>query len=231
MRQASSILGRHKCNSIKNQETKRLNNISPTPSAPTQRTEINGKRTASTRLQSKAASLTSSGKLPIPLNLTRMTLIPLLPKLIPENVTADLLEAQVKFLSNGMLSTNTLSDPNFLELAQQILNIGAKFGKHQVVDFLRQSMVEEYVLDKILISKEKLKKNLSGFSISHCVWKSKNKEFVTVYGYYLTDEFCFKTVVLGTKMCTGLPSVLQIVECLVAEFRSQSDNDNPDIKY
>lgn len=226
MRTGSNSLNRHKCKNAQNQETSKPSPISIT----SQRVNSSGKRAASTRIQAKAAPVK------IPTNSTQnprvhMVMIPLLPKLLPKSVTDDLLEAQVKFLSNGMLSTNTLSDPNFLELAQQLLNVGFKFGKHRVQDFLSQSMVEDHVSDKCLKAKEVLKSEISDFSISHCVWRSKEQQFVTVYGYYLTDDFSFKTVVLGTKVCTNLSSVLPIVERLVAEFKTQSDEENSVIKY
>lgn len=140
----------------------------------------------------------------------------------------NLIDGQIQWLSQCLISTEILSDSSYLEFLQSLVNFGADHGKQIVANFInRENISQEIIPKKCLALQNELMNELrdTEFSISYSCWEDcHNEKYVTVFVYYFTNpKFEYRYAVLGTRKCDNEANVVKIVKAIVQPYKNSSD--------
>lgn len=137
-------------------------------------------------------------------------------KFISETIFSILIEKQIKFMSKGLYSTEILTDPNFLALAQNLLEIGAHYGNQNVENLLNKKTICEDVIPRLVnLTQQHLRESLKqvDFTVSYKTWEDcERNEYLTIFCYFLDEDFTYKNVVLATKIVGSDESISSVVQ-------------------
>lgn len=140
----------------------------------------------------------------------------------------ELINAQIQWLSQCLISTEILGDSSYLEFLQQLINYGADHGKQIVTNFINRDVILNELIPKKRSSfQAELIKELKDteFSISYSTWTNYRAEnYVTVFVYYFTQAFEYKNAILGTKRYDNDSDVVNIVKEIVKTYKNVSCN-------
>lgn len=143
------------------------------------------------------------------------------------NMEKYLINAQVEWLCQSLISTEILSDSTYLSFLQSLINFGADYGKQRVTNFInRNSICHEMIPQKCKIVQNDLMSALrdTEFSISYCTWSNvKDEKYVTVFVYYFSNNFEYKNAVLGTRKCIESDTI-EIVKEITKMYQSSNEN-------
>jgi hypothetical protein len=143
-------------------------------------------------------------------------------KFLSETIFSTLIEKQIKFMSKGLYSTNILDDPNFLALAQNLLEIGAHYGNQNVDYLLNKKTVCEDVIPRLVdATQHRLRETLKNldFTISFKQWEdSEGNQHLTIFAYFLDEDFAYKNVVLATKLVMDEPLSSLVLQVCKDEY-------------
>lgn len=143
------------------------------------------------------------------------------------NVERFLINAQIQWLSQSLISTEILGDSTYLSFLQNLINFGADYGKQKVTNFInRNAICHEMIPQKCKIVQSELMSALKDteFSISYCTWSNvKDEKYVTVFVYYFNNNFEYKNAILGTRKCIE-SETFEIVKEITKMYQSSSEN-------
>lgn len=143
------------------------------------------------------------------------------------NAEKCLINAQIQWLSQSLISTEILGDSTYLNFLQSLINFGAEYGKQKVTNFINRNAICHEMIPQMckrvqseLISALKE----TEFSISYCTWSNvKDEKYVTVFVYYFNNEFEYKNAILGTRRCIEQDKIETVKE-ITKMYLSSSEN-------
>lgn len=136
--------------------------------------------------------------------------------------------SQIKFFSQSLITTEILSDPTYTTFLQKLVDFGAEFGKQNVSNIVNRNLIglqmipkkcENLQLELMNILKE------TEFTISYHEWNTlRDERYVTVFGYFFTNEFAYKTQILGTRKCEDEEDVISVVKEISECYKTTKDS-------
>ncbi|KAG5671621.1 hypothetical protein PVAND_001814 [Polypedilum vanderplanki] len=143
----------------------------------------------------------------------------------------NLVDAQIQWLCQSLISTEILSEPCYLDFLQNLIHYGADHGKQSVIKFInRETISQEIIPKKCAALQNELMNELRNteFSISYLCWEDcHNEKYITVFAYYFTNAFVYKHKVLGTQRNSSgqnnVNNIIKIVKDIVKPYKSAND--------
>lgn len=127
----------------------------------------------------------------------------------------NLAQSQINWLSQSLMSTEVISDSAYLTFLQNLVNFGADFGKQKISNIINRNVITQQMIPKKC---ETLQMELinalknTEFSISFRKWSNlRDEHYVTVFGYFFTADFEYRTNILGTRRCEEHEYVMSVV--------------------
>lgn len=133
---------------------------------------------------------------------------------------------QIHLLSHAVLSSEIFSEPTYLNFLQNLVNFGAEFGKQNISNIINREVIcQQMIPHKYEAVKADLISAIEGteFSISFHKWRNGDCRYVTVVGYFLTNDFVFKNQILGTREFERDNEVIKHVKEISDEYKSACD--------
>lgn len=141
------------------------------------------------------------------------------------NVERFLINSQIQWLSQSLITTEILGDSTYLNFLQNLVNFGAEYGKQKVTSFInRNAICHEMIPQKCKTVQSELMSALKDteFSISYCTWSNvKDEKYVTVFVYYFNNNFEYKNAILGTRKC--IEETAEIVREITKKYQSSGE--------
>lgn len=135
--------------------------------------------------------------------------------------------SQIKWISQSLIATDILSDATYTTFLQKLVDFGAEFGKQNVSNIVNRNLIglqmipkkcENLQLELMHILKE------TEFTISYHEWNTlRDERYVTVFGYFFTNEFAYKTQILGTRKCEDEEDVISVVKEISECYKTTKD--------
>lgn len=131
---------------------------------------------------------------------------------------------QIRWLCQSLISTEVISDTAYLNFLQSLVNFGADFGKQNISNIINRNVICQQMIPKKLSSmKTELVKSMrdTEFSISFHKWSSlRNNQYITVVGYFFSNDFVYRNHILGTRLLEKDDDVPRIVNEISNEYKT-----------
>lgn len=136
--------------------------------------------------------------------------------------------SQIQWISQSLTSTDVLSDPTYLGFLQKLVDFGAEYGKQNVSNIINRSLIGLQMIPKKCENLQLELMNVlkdTEFTISYHEWNtSRDERYVTVFGYFFTADFAYKTQILGTRKCEDEEDVVSVVKEISECYKTTKDS-------
>lgn len=135
--------------------------------------------------------------------------------------------SQIHWLSQSLVSTEVISDSAYLSFLQNLVNFGADFGKQKISNIINRNVITQQMIPKKCEAVQMELINAlkdTEFSISFRKWTNmRDEHYVTVFGYFFTTDFEYRTHILGTRRCEEHEYVMSVVREISDGYKTVKD--------
>ena len=125
------------------------------------------------------------------------------------------------------MSTEIFSDSTYLNFLQNLVNFGADFGKQKISNIINRNVIIAQMIPRKCESVQLELMNAlkdTEFSISFSKWcNTRDEHYVTVFGYFFSSDFEYRTHILGTRRCYENENVMSVVREISDGYKTVKD--------
>lgn len=135
--------------------------------------------------------------------------------------------SQIHWLSQSLVSTEVVSDSAYLNFLQNLVNFGADFGKQKISNIINRNVITQQMIPKkceaVQLELMSALKDTE-FSISFRKWSNiRDEHYITIFGYFFTADFEYRTHILGTRRCESNENVMNVVREISDGYKTVKD--------